>query len=289
MVVPPGHDPDLQHEEVETIPWEMLAERMGRRRLAGYGRYLTAAVVFVVVLVAGLTVTQRRPGTVVDVDASPVSTVMPATTSDGLEEPDEPPGNQPEPTQDPGVPPAPALYTEADLMAVLPSTIEEAGNAERRAAQVAEWYVSTYFTSETSMPPASWVEWAIAGDVVATDGGILEVTVAFQTLLATTNGTYLRPVPRAVTVDVAAGDDTFVIVDLPHPVRFGELVAVDIPETPEEVVPDDIAAAAMDTAQLVGSDGEVVGGAPLESGSWRVVVNVGDDVGQRWDISVVVG
>lgn len=286
--MPPEADPDLEHEELETIPWEMLAEHMGRRRFAAYARYAGAAVVFVVVVIVGLALTRNRPGTVVEASAAPART----TTSAEVGVETTPPGTGPEATSGaspaPGVPPSPGLYSEADLMAVLPPELDDASNAIRRAAQAAEWFVIDYFTSDAAEPPASWVEWAVAGDVDLAGDDLHDVTVAFQTLLLDGEGTYRRADPQVVRIAVETGEGVTSVVDLPRPASFEDMFDIVVPDPPAGSVSDEVAAVAVRKASSLGVEPEVIGGEQLDDGSWHVVVTVADAVGQRRSIAVVV-
>jgi len=281
MALPPGADPDLEHEELEIIPWAMLAEHMGQRRMLGYGRYALGLLVFALVVVVGLNVARQRPGTVVaaDPDTTDVASSVPTTPVAQLVTTT---------IARAGVPSGPALYSEADLMAVLPDTIDDAGAARRRATQAAEWFVTDYFTSTGVGPQTSWVEWTLAGDVVAVTASDFEVVVAFGTLVADDEGTYRRSRDRAVILPVRVEDDTATVVGLPRPAVFADMFAVDLPSPPVREVPEGVAAVAREQALGVGTEPQVLGGSERDDGSWRVLVDVSDEVGARWTVAVVI-
>jgi hypothetical protein len=295
---------DRETEEVERIPWAMLAEDIEgpRRRWI-----LQAAGMVVVAIVAGVIATQviRRPsGTIVDLtpaalaaaDTAPSDPILPGAATAG-----EPA------TSDAGASMADAdvvaaplaeaqLYSEADLMAVLPE------QPSLSAAARAEWFVVDFFgaTGAGAVPglPSglpdpevgdgySWVEWAKAIEAAPRPGGGFDVTVAFRTLTGSADEGYRKLPVRAVVVPVTIGEEgTAVVVDLPTPVEIPDAEAATAPEL-EESLPEEVAAAAGEAAMLFGELETVVGGSAAASG-WRVVVMVGDGSGIRWPLVVNV-
>ncbi len=285
-----------EHEEVEQIPWAMLADRLesGRRRSLGLvGLVVVAALVTGVVAVNVL----RRPsGTTVDLAPGAAT---PAATGEG-----EPPTEEDQPAADPAEDDtvdgttdailAPTLYTEADLMAGLP-----AGD-ERLAAARAEWFVADFFTvlgdgdaSEglaqglpAPHPEAegySWVEWVRASSVVALQPGLFDVTVVYRTLVRGESGLVRTPV-RAVGVEVRIGDDgSSGVAGLPVPRPLPP--AHPLPPVASEDPPADVAAAALAHAADLGTDAQIEGGVPTAEG-WSVYVSVVDVSLVRWPYQI---
>jgi hypothetical protein len=194
------------------------------------------------------------------------------------------------------------LYTEADLMAVVPE--EE----QRAAVARAEWFVTDFFTVdgdgvavegvrgalpagfEVVLPHevgggTSYVEWARALRVVPEAPGRYRVTVAYRALAGATGEPLRRSPVVAVDVEVAvdSGGAT-AVVDLPQPAAIDTATAeAAIPAEAEP--PAEVAAAAIELARRVGDDPQVEG-AGLDAVGWRVVVSVTDGSGLRWPLVV---
>lgn len=199
----------------------------------------------------------------------------------------------------------PQLYSEADLMAVLP---EE----EMRAAVMrAEWFVTDFFTIDgefsaateitTALPDGhaavplphqsteagiSYVEWARAYRVEPLAPARYRVSVAFRTLAGVAVGNLVRTPVRAVTVDVEVGrDGATAVIDFPSPAPLPGTLTLGAVEIPEMDAPPEILAAALQAAAAVGTDP-----APLLTGldgaGWRIVVLVSNGSGLRWPLAV---
>lgn len=287
MTESPGSDPDLAHEEFETIPWAMLADHMEQRRLGSYVRYGVAGLAFVVIVFLGLGPLRSSPGTVVDLDA--VSEGATTTSSATSGAPDEAVAEATSPPAASGTSPAEVLYSEADLMAVLPATVESQERAHDVAAGMAEWFVRDYFTAGGSDGPVSWVEWARSGSIETVGDGAMLVTVGFQMLLCDGNGVYRRTPAHAVVVRVRTVEGRIVVTDRPRPAgSLWDKGQIEMPEPLRGDVPQDVAAEAKQAAAGFGDDVRIVGGNRLENGSWLVDIEVVDAPGLAWIYSVMV-
>ncbi len=286
---------DHEREEVEQIPWAMLADELGdarRTRLATIALAVGAAVVAGVVAFHVLrrpagTMVDLAPATAAEEPAPEVASGDPGTTTTT---------ETPPTAAAPPEPPPPALYSEADLMAVLPTVHELA------VAAHAEWFVSDFFTvlgAATAgdaprdgwpRPVAeeggySWVAWVRSAHVSALDAGRFDVTVLYRTLRRDDAGDLVRAAVQAVVVEVAVdGDGGIAVAGLPRPVPASPpapaaLQLVDPPPT--------VAAAARNEVQALGSD-LVVEGAVEQPDGWRVVVSFVDSAAVRWPLMVDV-
>ncbi len=284
---------DREHEETERIPWSMLAGELERRR----PRWIlqVVGIVLVVLVVGALAMRARGASNGTVVDLAPVTTeeAEPGTMvgdSSGEPSSEEPPAAPSEPAVAPA---DPSLYSEADLMAVVPE------EDLRLAAARAEWFTVDFFGGvDAGLAPGlpevhsdagySWVEWARASRVAAAGAGRYDVTVVFRTLTEAGAGGFRRLPIRAVIVpvEVDAGG-LAVVADLPRPAEVpGGSGAEPVP--PVGAVPEDVAAAALQRAGLFGPDAEIVGGSRTLAG-WRVIVLAGDASGMRWPLAVEVG
>jgi hypothetical protein len=228
----------MSEEELESIPWATLIEgaRTDRSRLI----YLAAGAIIVFALAALAARTLWTPATTdVAVAADPVPNTVAVTTS-------APP------------PAAPALFSEADLMASLDA------ESTRAAVAFAEWFVYDYFTVDgdpatlasiqDALPPGipedllphasnemvTYVEWARAARVTELTPGIFEVLVLFRTVAAPNGETFERQPMRAVLVPMEMGAAGGLrLTDLPSPAHVpsrpevGQWVAPDGPGSPE--------------------------------------------------------
>ncbi len=270
-----------ESEEVEYVPWEALAPSppAGPGRKVGY-------VVAAALGAAALAVMVTRAVWVPRPEPPPPSTgpVLPTTL--------------------PTAPaPAPSLYTEADLMAVLPAATQLAAVAR------AEWFVTDYFTRDRSpgwldelrrsLPPgvlpdqeagdgsvASYVEWARALETEAGTDGTQRVVVAFRVLTVDGEGLHRRLPVRLVAVSVDATAPAPSVLDLPEPVvadpvrppavSLGTLVDDPPPGLVDQAL---TAAAAFGRSPAITSVYEVEGG-------WRVVVTATDEAGLVWPLAL---
>lgn len=186
---------DRDVEVFERIPWESLEQNHDRRWL---GYLLAGAILLTAVGVtigrgtaapAPVTVT---PGTSVAV--SPPTTGQPAepvavtTTS-------------------------PALWEEADLMALPVASLE------LEAAAVAEWFVVDHFTRDEGSDGRSFVDWARAARLSWTDTTTAEVTVLIRRLAAAEEEPYQRLPLEGWKVTARLRDRGWVVVDGPMAVE----------------------------------------------------------------------
>ncbi len=282
---------DREHEETERIPWSMLAGELDRTRPRWFLQAAGVVVVVVVVVAVAMRARGASSGTVVDLapltteEAAPVPTV--ADSSDLTR------AAAPAPSASPDASIEASLYSEADLMAVVPE------EDLRLAAARAEWFTVDFFGGldaglASGLPAVqraggySWVEWARAARVATVGASRYHVTVVFRTLTEAGDGGFRRLPIRAVIVPVdvdAAG--LAVVADLPRPAEVPVASGVD-EAPPVGPVPEDVAAAALYRAGLFGDDAEIVGGSRTSAG-WRVVVLAGDASGMRWPLAIEVG
>lgn len=284
-----GEEPEF--EELEQIPWSALAARTPNPMLRiGWivAAVLAAAVIGVLVarsllsgdegtqvrLPAALAATTTQPGEGLEAGADVVPTV-----------------------------PAPDLYSEADLMAVAPEA------EAMLAAMRAEWFVRDYFTVDgdqaladrmtelvgsVSLPHAgttgaSYVEWARAFAVDSAAPGRYAVSVAYRTLASSGDGGFSRNPARAVAVTIAVGTDgAMTIVDLPAPAELPATLPIEDQGAEAATPPDEVVAAALESAGAVGPDPAVLT-ATHDASGWRVVIAVGDPSGLRWPLAVHIG
>lgn len=301
-----------QAERFESIPWSSLVppKDAGRKRVL-----VMAGTVLVGVLVglAAGSVLRRDGGRSTVVTLPPIAISVPAAVApDIIERADDPVAISADQTppllNEPSsavAPVAPRLFSEADLMAVLP---EE----EMRAAVMrAEWFVTDFFTvdgassaesdvtaalatrpDEVPLPHAtaadgiSYVEWARAFFVEPVEPGTYRVSVAFRTLTGADAADLSRSQVRAVAVSVRVGArGATIVTNLPAPLGSPASLSAEPQPFTEAEAPDDVLAAAFAAAMNVGSDP-----APLLVGTddegWRVVVMVGGESGMRWPLAV---
>lgn len=198
----------------------------------------------------------------------------------------------------------PQLYSEADLMAVLPE--EEM----RLAVLRAEWFVRDYFTAGGPWAPIddvlnalpddvvsyplphlsdsglSHVEWASAFLVDPAGPATYRVSVAFRTLSGGSPSSLRRLPVRAVSVTVeVAADGASAVLDYPAPVLVPGDLSVEVAVPAEAELPGDVRDAALAAAGSVGGDPKVMS-AGVDDDGWRVVVMVGDESGLRWPVAV---
>ena len=295
-------DPDPRDgEEYEFIPWTQLAppRRPLPTRLAAWA---AGAVLAVAVAWLGAGLLRTDPG---GVTVALSGTDAPATTA----APTAPPsssslvetvptvvttevGEAPEPIDDA------VLYSEADLMAILPE--EE----QRAAAARAEWFVTDYFTrdgdqsgsqADDHLPegvveaqPAgdssggvSYVEWARATMVAPAGPARHEVTVTFRRLAGTDAASLHRlPVEAVLVTVVTTGDGEAVVTDLPVPATVtSPQASTTLPENADP--PPEVVAAAFDAVAGLG-EAVRIERAGIDDHGWRVVVSVVDASGWRW-------
>ena len=298
-------------EQFESIPWASLAppRNVGTRRLLSIAGTLIAGVGLGVVAGGAL---QSDAGRSVTVTLAPVGAAGatglqpdgPTPAAPTLPNPALPEAPAPAREETENVPAAPRLYSEADLMAVMPE--EEM----RAAAMRAEWFVTDFFTVDgdvsavsdvlAALPTGrsalplphgsgsglSHVEWARAYLVEPLGPGRYRVAVAFRTLAGPARGELVRSPARAVTVDVQVGADGATrVADYPAPLGFPPSLEVEVTVIPEMQASPDVLGGALTAASSVGTEPAVLL-AGLDADGWRIVVLVGDQSGLRWPLAV---
>lgn len=236
-------------EEYEHIPWSQLEAATSRPMPSLF----VLAVVAAIGIVVGVGVMRVAGGTT----APPEAVALPATT------PADPVAVA---TPTPVTVAPPTLYSEADLMAVLPE--EE----QRLAAAHAEWFTTDALTV-TSDEVQTYVEWARAFRVDASQPDVYEVDVAYRLLIEDPDtATFARAPLAAVRVRMSRTlDGSLAVDDLPTPVEIP--VATPTSDWPEAAaISDDVAAEALARLSELGLEGTVVGGHATEDG-WRIVVD----------------
>ena len=301
-------------EQFESIPWSSLgaeARSPGRRALV-IGATILAGVL--IGLFGGRIIRAATESGVV-VTFPPVAAPKPVSPTDVEPDPSpaEPPPSAPATVavvstvvSDPSmqVPVPPQLYSEADLMAVMPE--EEI----RMAVVRAEWFVVDYFTVDgesataadvegtlpygydTALPHhrgepgISYVEWARAFHVAPLGPGRYRVSVAFRTVSGIAVSDLARTAVRAVSVDVAVDDEgAIAVADLPSPRPLPETLVLEsaIPDDAEP--PPEVAAVALGLAGEFG-DKPILAGAGIDDEGWRLTILISDQSGLEWPLVV---
>lgn len=299
-------------EQFESIPWSQLVPDTASRNR----RYLiigaTVVIGVLIELIGGRLVRSvTQPGVVVTLplvaerSTAATALVEPLAAVQAETQPDAIPVVVPTASAGmPVTPIPPQLYSEADLMAVLPE--EEI----RIALMRAEWFITDYFTVDgessaiaddtaalpdghTAIPlphsspgtGISYVEWARAFHLEPQGPAQYRVSVAFRTLAGPTVGSLSRTPVRAVSVDVRVGiDGGSAVIDFPAPVEPPRALVLAAVEVPELDAPSDVLTDALAAATAVGGEPvPIVAG--LDEDGWRVVVLVGDASGLRWPLT----
>jgi len=290
-------------QEYEQIPWSHLVPVKQDRSL----QLALIAVAAVAVLLAGLFVMRRNPAA----PQTAVATTLAAPAPE-VAPPPAPVTTMPlsndvvegvlGPQHDAT---APQIYSEADLMAVLP---QPSPDLELLAIASAELFVADYFTVDgdpgrseavgNSLPYAvelpdtdgrliSYVEWVRAVAVEVVDRGGYVVTVWFRTLVGDESGGFSRTEVRAVDVELEVDDlGRIAVADLPlvQTVTPGGLAS---PWPESATPPAEIVAAAVESVADFGSAPELAA-AGQDADGWRLVFDVGDASGLRFPIVVRV-
>lgn len=286
-------------QDYEQIPWSHLVPVQKDRSLT-----LAIAVIAVIVaLVAMVLFVRRGPGVVPIVAATTsmppggLATTLPPVVPDSTAVAAGP--------EDQDVA-APRIYSEADLMAVLPPP--EADNRLMALAR-AEWFVTDYFTVDgdgsladgvnAAMPDVvdlpgsdgsaiSYVEWARAVDVVDHLDGSFDVTVWFRTLVGDVDGGFSRTAVRAVEVRLVSDrEGRLAVTDVPI-VRDVEPLGMAEQWPAPAVPPQATVAEAAAALGSFGSEPELTGAGRDERG-WRLLFSIGDASGLRFPIVVRPG
>lgn len=298
-----------EFEELEHIPWSALAARKAPPLVRPVA---VAGVAIIAVAVVAWLAMRVLPAD--QADATGLSSAVPATSPEVISEPlavDI--GAESVPAADPvnAAEPAgtlvatvdPAMYSEADLMAIA------VDDESRLAAMRAEWFVQDYFTVDgdeeiatnlrnliatgADLPhgsPAgsSYVEWARAVAVTSPMPAEYVVEVAFRTVLSTDGEAFMRTPVRAVAVTVTVDVDGSVTIDgLPAPVRLSAAAWRASTRGTDAIAPDDVVVAALAEAEWFG-DNPVVAETRRDGSEWLFVVEVRDASGNRWPLELVL-
>ena len=268
---------DELHEQLEHIPWSDLTTR---RAMPRWIPYVAAGAIAVAALGVFLGKSLGSSQTTIPVIAVTSPTTVPEMAAT--------------------LPEAAPLYSEADLMALVP------GNQEQLAATRALWFVREYFGSggrpgdvegvlaalpkgsgveSEGDPGSSYVEWAEPFSVEQLGDDLYRVGVVFGMLAGQDASTLTRLEPSAVVVVVAVDGDGTGVVDLPMPVEFPSRTDVKVWPDSSDDVPETVIDAAEREVSQWGSDPEVVA-ASHGDGGWRMEVFVSDAVGIRWPMAV---
>jgi hypothetical protein len=302
-------DHHSQSEEYETIPWSQLAPQQPplstRIGMVAAAVVAIAAVAFVgarLLLGESTGVTVTIPGSSAEgtlpVAPPPSATAAPAIESPIVAAAREGAGSGPAAGE--AAAEGARIYTEADLMAVIPE------EDQRAAVARAEWFVTDYFTVdgdpqtaaairealptglEVTLPHeggggVSYVEWSRALRVVPDGPGRYRVIVAYRTLAGPAGEPLVRMPVAAVAVTVVLdGESDTAVADLPEPVVL-ESAPQEAASLQESEPPPEVVGAALD---LVPGDGPVVESAALDVGGWRLVISVAGPSGLRWPLVI---
>ncbi len=272
------NDPnDELREHLEHIPWSDLTTR---REIPRWIPYVAAGVIAVAALGVFLGKNVGSSQTTTPVVAVSFPTTVPEVAAT--------------------LPEAAPLYSEADLMALVP------GSQEQLATTRAVWFVREYFGTGgrpgdaggvlAALPAgvvidtgegqgASYVEWAEPFSVEQLGNDLYRVGVVFGMLGGQDVSTLARLEPVAVVVVVAVDGDRTGVVDLPMPVELPSRTDVAAWPDSSNDVPESVVDAAEREVTPWGSDPEVVT-ASHGDGGWRVEVLVSDEAGIRWPMAV---
>lgn len=279
-------------QDYEQIPWSHLVPPQKDRSLQ-----LAAIAVVIIAIFLAIVFFMRRTPAIHPIVAS--TTAAPAVVEAA---PPEVPAAVSVPitsTPDTG----PRIYSEADLMAVLPPPVSD---RQLEAIARAEWFVTDYFTVDgdaalgdavnailpdvvdlprTDGATISYVEWARAVEAIDSLDGEFEVTVWFRTLVGTVDAGFSRTAVRAVRVRLTTDDQgRLAVADVPtvadlSPAGIGP--AWPVPETP----PVDLLSEAAQQLEGFGLEPELQAAGETGDG-WRFVFSVGDASGLRFPIAV---
>jgi hypothetical protein len=268
---------DELHEHLEHIPWSDLTTR---REIPRWIPYVAAGVIAVAALGVFLGKSAGSTRSTIPIIAVTSSTTAPDVAAT--------------------LPEAAPLYSEADLMALVP------GSQEQLAATRAVWFVREYFGTGgrpgdfggvlAALPAgaviesedgggSSYVEWAEPFSVEQLGDDLYRVGVVFGMLGGQDASTLTRLEPSAVVVVVAVDGDQTGVVDLPMPIELPSSTDVTVWPDASDDVPESVIAAAEREVSKWGDEPEVID-ASHGDGGWRVEVVVSDTAGIRWPMAV---
>ncbi|MDF1598118.1 MAG: hypothetical protein P1T08_18775 [Acidimicrobiia bacterium] len=248
--------PETETETYEHIPWSQLTLT---NETADRGKWMYFATALLVAAAIAAVIARMiwQPEVAVAVPSLMSTVPLPAVT-----------------ILDP--PSAPALYSEADLLAALPPRdIEQsvATTAERYARQWAEGRSDDSWT---------YVEWVAVESTEDVGEGLFRVRLLMQLLHGGEDGTVRLPV-EGIEVMVLIDEESVSVLDLPSPARVGTVPVISPPVDPTEV-PEAVASAALDVVSPWGV-GTIIGGGVADD-RWRVEVAVGSDRGLERVVAV---
>lgn len=248
-----------RQELYERIPWESLEQKSGDRQWLYIG--LAGAIALGALAYSFM---KNQP-----VESGEAAQPVPAATPMTVQTPD---------TLTPSTVASPVVVAEADLFAVDPERLVDAASAH------AEWFAVEYFSvdgSEESLatlrsllpsgvpvplvPEGTqvFVDWAGTQRISEIAPATYHVDVRVRSLLSTPESGFVRQPTRMLRVEVSVGDDGSPRVTS-APVSLDEPAAAPV-QTGLQEVPDDV-------ASRLGEVGQIVGGTPMPTGGWRVVV-----------------
>lgn len=270
---------DTLDEHLEQIPWSELV--IQQRPFPRWIAYVAAGALAVAAL--GVVVARALPSGTEPV-AVPTSLVVSTTL----------------PVIPVAAPTTAPLYSEADLMALVP------GSQEQLAAARAEWFVRDYFGTGgrpdeslgvvAALPDGaeistgggtgvSYVEWVRTAAVETVGPDLYRATVLFGMLGGADAQSLSRLPVQAVGVVVEVAEGKASVVDLPSPEAVPDDAGLAVWPEGEEELPRELAAQVEERAAGWGSDPQVVS-AVQAAGGWRVVVTVADTAGNRWPLAI---
>lgn len=272
-------DDEALDEHLEQIPWSELVVQ--QRPFPRWIAYVAAGALAVGAI--GVVVGRSLPAS-----SEPVTPLVPSVSLTTL------------PALPNVIPTTAPLYSEADLMALVP------GSQEQLAAARAEWFVHDYFGTGgrpgealgvvAALPDGaeiptgggtgvSFVEWAQSAAIETVGPDLYQATVLFGMLGGSDVQSLTRLPVRAVSVVVEVKDGNASIVDLPSPAAVPADAGVAAWPEGERELPRALVAVVEDEAALWGSDPQTISAVEV-AGGWRVVVTVVDTAGNRWPLSL---
>lgn len=253
---------DERDEVYERIPWDTLEKRGGDRRWIVYA---VAGAIALGALAYSFVRNQPVPPAAPVAEAGTTTVPTPPTTA---------------PPPEPGSTVAgPIVVAEADLYAINPERLLD------QAVTHAEWVAVEYVSfdgserSETTLaallpsgpdlPRAPegtrvFVDWAGATQVETAGPMSFEVSVLVRSLSASGDDRFVRQPPRIVVVPVEVDETGPRATGMPAITEAKPAPSVELGLTP---LPEEVLA-------TIETGSDVLGGRPLDDGSWEVVVMV---------------
>ncbi len=278
-------------QDYEQIPWSHLVPVQKDRSL----QLAVAAVAIIAVALAVIYLMRRPPAATPVIAATttaPTVAEVAAPAETGFETPTTTVASL-----------GPQVYSEADLMAVLPPP---GSDDTLMAIARAEWFVTDYFTVDgdaslgdgvnallpdvvdlpaTDGTAISYVEWARAVDVVDHLDGSFDVTVWFRTLVGDVDDGFSRTDVRAVDVRLVTDDlGRMAVADVPVAATVPG-AGLGPPWPKGQSPPPEVVAGGAAAAESFGVAPELQSAGATDDG-WRLVFSIGDASGLRFPIAV---